>query len=85
MVFVPDMVWMSATPGNVNINPVEEFLLVNADRPQHDTDHNITVKPVEEFLQVDRDQTTMTPVEEFLQVDGNLHTSEIPKGISKIS
>ena len=73
------------TPGNVNINPVEEFLLVNGDRPQHDTDHNTTVKPVEEFLQVDHDRTTMTPVEEFLQVDGNLHTSKIPKVISKIS
>ena len=74
-----------ATSGNVSINPGEEFLLVNVDRPQHDIDHNITVKPVEEFLQVDRDHTTMTPVEEFLRVDGNLHTSEIPKGISKIS
>ena len=74
-----------ATPGNVNINPDEEFLQVNGDRPQHDTDHNITVKPVEEFLQVDRYCTAMTPVEEFLQVDGNIHTSAIPKGISKIT
>ena len=73
------------TSGNVSINPGEEFLLVNVDRHQHDIDHNITVKPVEEFLQVDHDHTTMTPVEEFLRVDGNLHTSGIAKGISKIS
>ena len=55
--------------GNVGINSGEEFLMVNADRHQHDNDDNITVKPVEEFL----------------QVDGKLHTSGITKGISKIS
>ena len=71
--------------GNVGINSGEEFLLVNADRHQHDNDDNITVKPVEEFLQVDHDQSTMAPIEEFLRADGRLHTSEISKGISKIS
>ena len=71
--------------GHVRINPGKEFLLVNVDRHQHDIDNNTTVKPVEEFFQVDRNHTTMSPVEEFLWVDGNHYTSEIPKGISKIS
>ena len=74
-----------STRGNVSINSGEEFLLVNTDRHQYDYDNIITVKPAEEFLQVDHDQSTMAPIEESLSADGRPHTSEICKGISKIS
>ena len=62
-----------------------EFLQVNGDRLQHDTDNDVTMKPVEDFLQVNSDDAPMTPVEEFLQGDGNPHKAVIPKGVSKIT